>query len=1442
MDPGQASGSRRAAGTPPSDERVRADPRQRVESPEGEAPPAPSVLGDGVVPPPAARPIAPPPAAQPIALVLAGAAGAAEVPPGVRPEQPAFGDDVEIESDDDDLAAAILPPEEDETDAAAEMVDSPPEAEAAAEAARDRVLAGKTKITAKDRKLAGEAADAARNAVRRRKIFDGLGEKLEKVGTGDGENAVPIELLRVFAEINRRFEALHPDGAAKISDRVSRESIADVLAHFMDVYDLRNNKVEAERRVDVAKKTVEDVFRAVLNDPTNAGRGWTKPARGSAVDLLDYPRFYTIFIAGYGPAVYEGQLPPKDEDRDANIAETPLVRRFIEDVIVSLLDELNHGVPVPDEIASMVTSAGADRHPFILNKDKAFTYNPTVPGAKMTQEEGSARSGSRQHPNLVKMPTGVGPQSVVRGGSGKSSEHALMRGWRDVSEYVHTTGKGEITHTRQQGSDGKPSSRASVVFPVTHHGVVGVDRTLIPAKVTMKNMGSFTNTTGRALRFFQNARLALPVFLFIVVLRLLPVQFGGVDGGIIAHSAATVAAATVDAIVSGASSAGASSRHFFPPEAEPTDRDKLLAGVIMHDVATTDHRAIRAASLLDNAPGAPVAYPLLRSYDDMGGLARRCVLAVVLLVMRKILRVVLRSPDKASLAWRSHALMRLEYATLAFLVVNLIGESDHWLDHLDQLRALLVALGVVPVVGSHIRNILKGRRAAGDVTPRRRELELATHALRTFQIFDPSCSWTVPGVTFPVYDATVTSLGDLYEREFGLGGVSPSRFPSAVDLAPDAIPAANHGARVAIDFDPPLTRVVLSIRVSDPRSLVDVKKRDKASAQQLLTAAMALRDTYASVGVRARIGEFVVHVATGSKSRHEDTHYVAFAPHPGGHLHRALLDLITGDDVHAARDNFQAGAAAAEAARHLANAERDLRDLPRDAAERGAAARNATDARSECVRATTASARAAARQRLAGPRYGVPWHLLHSEMYAGVTEPVIASESVPNASATFVSGRGYADFIAKVDDMFEKRRSAGVFSRSVVVLFAVAWLDRIPARAMEALRANSRLPVAAFSATETAAVFRKDPRTFACPITGCARLADVDVEPDGSAARYRDVQSRSTLAMRDFLESFASAASFGTVEWASLPVTTMLSARNAIDKLDATSQTVLASLIREMDAHAEGGGVEDEDSAARFAVAPDPDHLAMVPRREFDRPRRVIGFTRRSGISEKFRWQFKKISAFISAVAVMSGVTYDSATTFALECVSGRVPVDEVRRGVRVRHHDAQPRGDGEGPRPVRLFDGANVAELDDSRLRDKHAEWDVKEFEGAWIRRAIDDVNRRDAERAARERRAAPPPADVVFATVSRVCNPGTIKELARYVRRTGGRVFDCTIFRALVFDDVEGVDDERARLRAFLLNRDGSLKLDDPHVEGFLTFLSLQSVSWRYTQGVILPFWRER
>ena len=137
------------------------------------------------------------------------------------------------------------------------------------------------------------------------------------------------------------------------------------------------------------------------------------------------PRLYGILIAGYLPAIYEGQLKTnKGQLRgDLNIAETPLTSRFLTDLIVSHLDELNLGTPVPDEVAAEVTSAGEDRHPTVLNQVEKFTYNPVTPAAKMVQVPGQARSGTKQHPNLVKLARASVP--TVRFAAGVAS---LTRG------------------------------------------------------------------------------------------------------------------------------------------------------------------------------------------------------------------------------------------------------------------------------------------------------------------------------------------------------------------------------------------------------------------------------------------------------------------------------------------------------------------------------------------------------------------------------------------------------------------------------------------------------------------------------------------------------------------------------------------------------------------------------------------------------------------------------------------------------------------------------------------------------------------------------------------------------------------------------------------------------------------------------------------------------
>ena len=62
----------------------------------------------------------------------------------------------------------------------------------------------------------------------------------------------------------------------------------------------------------------------------------------------------------------------------------------------------------------------------------------------------------------------------------------------------------------------------------------------------------------------------------------------------------------------------------------------------------------------------------------MGAIARRCVLAIVLLVMQNALTLLLRRPYQASLAWRLQALSRLEYVSLAYIVINETRTTIGW--------------------------------------------------------------------------------------------------------------------------------------------------------------------------------------------------------------------------------------------------------------------------------------------------------------------------------------------------------------------------------------------------------------------------------------------------------------------------------------------------------------------------------------------------------------------------------------------------------------------------------------------------------------------------------------------------------------------------------------------------------------------------------------------
>ena len=113
------------------------------------------------------------------------------------------------------------------------------------------------------------------------------------------------------------------------------------------------------------KRAIEETIHEVVNDETNAVRrngrvlrvAW--PRDVGDINLLDFPRLYSVMLTGLGVSIYEGQLPNEGAPplRDPNVASTPLSRRFLVDSIVMLLDGINNSVPFPDEIASTVTSA-----------------------------------------------------------------------------------------------------------------------------------------------------------------------------------------------------------------------------------------------------------------------------------------------------------------------------------------------------------------------------------------------------------------------------------------------------------------------------------------------------------------------------------------------------------------------------------------------------------------------------------------------------------------------------------------------------------------------------------------------------------------------------------------------------------------------------------------------------------------------------------------------------------------------------------------------------------------------------------------------------------------------------------------------------------------------------------------------------------------------------
>ena len=212
---------------------------------------------------------------------------------------------------------------------------------------------------------------------------------------------------------------------------------------------------------------------------------------------------------------------------------------------------------------------------------------------------------------------------------------------------------------------------------------------------------------------------------------------------------------------------------------------------------------------------------------------------------------------------------------------------------------------------------------------------------------------------------------------------------------------------------------------------------------------------------------------------------------------------------------------------------------------------------------------------------------------------------------------------------------------------------------------------------------------------------------------------------------------------------------------------------------------------------------------------------RRSGKKECFGWQTDKLGELVKA----KRGRYVAGTTIGMDCVKGTQRVDALTGDPRIKsfEHTVAARGDR---LLENLFEGRDLDEDAIQKAHDTPVRGSVRE--------ELDALNARD-----REARPNQPAADVAFACVSRVANPGLIGELAKYARETGAKVFDLSAYRALMFEDVGDVTEERARLRAFLLDEEGALNFADPRVEGFLTFLATQAVNWRFSRGVVLPFW---
>lgn len=1379
-----ASGSTRTGETrsPPSGDKERAGPRLRTTSP-----PSASAFDHGAalgLPRPAATALAvvePAPDAQAAALAVVVApppAPAARRPVPLQYMNIEIGEDIVPEVDEDeDLAIS-----------AGKVDDQDLREEEEEDAAKAAVQAAVAAAQAAGQRLQADAKKKAAENGRRQVTFDRNARALRSVGSGPGNTSLPAELFDAYIELMGRVEF-----AGHASRGVVDDELRDVvIQHFMAALQETDRDV-AKTHVTMAEVKFAERVAGILGADTHKRRWPSRAAFGLSSDgnfrLEAHPKLYQLLFAGIGVSFYEDSK----SQPDPNITTTPVVDDMLQIYILLYLDDLAFGKALPDAVTARVTTDGNDPHPILLTSTRKFDYN--IARAVSKVPGGSRHSGTAANPNLVKASKGISPQPEFRGGSGytRREDGSSLCTWTDRDDgYVKRQSGGDIACCLQK--DKRTPSAVPILF---QHSVLGCRRDKLSVDVELQKKDWVAETRGLQA-YGQSLRLTRPISPQIFAGRTLPTAMGGIDVGVIVDSASTFKQEDTEENVDAEE---ARTTSYFLREGDVSDRDVLRYGATLHDVVHSKHAAVHDASKLDNAD-TPFPYPLLRSFDDFALTARKLSLAGNLSVVEILMMRILQSPKYSELAWRARALLVHEYAHCIFPALNEHKtKGGQWNYEERQLRALLILTGVTPVVGGPIRNALLNHLGEGNVTPRRRELEIATHMARTLEAFNPDRAWRVPSETFAAFHLTLDAMGCFFQDMLGVGG-EVSKFPNAVDLS--RIANEDDVARVLAFDERPDVVFVITVRLSDPRSLVDLE-RDKGSTQQLLTAAMAYRDalasTKASVNVRHESGRFVLNFISGSKCRLEDVFFSVFSAPREGYLHRAFMDIIFGEgaDADAGQRALEAGRAAKEAEAFAAEAEAQ-------AAAHG----------SPCV--------------TLGERYNVPWAHVHGEFFHGMMEQVVAGNADVPVNTTYNFGRGYDNFPYVLSELLGREAQADPDGSDrlmgSVAIVLTAWADRIPAGGGRALMQwRGEIPVVAFCSSEIASILRLDPKSYTCSLTGGARLRDFD---------RLDEQEQSLGAKRAlaFLENFTAAASYATMDWSFMKISRFPTSSGG-GELDNRSKSVLQSYILELHAAAAGGkekaGDVDQESfnaaVARFArTAEHPALLALghVP----DGPRRLVGLMRRSGQQERFGWQKKKLEEFSAA----KRGRYAAGTTIQLDRVKATERVDDLSGDPRItscEEHGVDRRG--VQPLLVNLFAGKK--DLGESAIRNMH-----KAPVPDSIRQKLDSLNARD-----RQNRPNQPAADVAFACISRVANPGLIQEFAKYARETGAKVFEMSMFQALMCEDkdVEDVKEERLRLRNFLLDEDGALKITEPEVEGFLVFLAMHAVSWRYQSGVVLPFW---